>query len=156
MADTTHDNAGVIAPPPLIYAAGLIAGFGLHKVLPVRLLPGTWAGLIGWPLILCSFIPGGWAAATMLRAKTNLDPFHSTTAIVISGPFKYTRNPIYVSFGMLYLGISALVNSLTMLLPLPLVLMIMQRGVIEREEQYLERKFGAEYTEYKARVRRWL
>lgn len=156
MADPADDVAGVITYPPLIYVAGLAVGGLLHKLMPIRFLPAKYARFIGGTLVGLSFVPGGWAATVMRRANTNLDPHRPTTTIVTDGPFAYTRNPIYLSFTMLFAGIAATFNSLTMLLPLPVVLAVLQRGVIEREERYLERKFGAEYTQYKARVRRWL
>lgn len=151
-----NDTAGVVAPPPLIYLAGLIAGLLLHAVRPLPFLPQRWAKLIGSAIIALSFVPGGTAFAAMRRANTPPEPWEPTTAIVTGGPFRYTRNPIYLSFTLLFAGIATLINSLTVLVSLPVVLFIMQRGVIEREEAYLERKFGAEYTQYKARVRRWI
>ena len=151
-----NDTAGVVARPPLIYLARLVAGLLLHALRSTPFLPQRWAKLIGGVMIALSFVPGGMAAAVMRRAQTNLDPHQSTTTIVTGGPFRYTRNPIYLSFTLLFMGIATFVNSLMVLVPLPVVLIIMQRGVIEREEAYLERKFGAEYTQYKARVRRWV
>lgn len=156
MADQQQDTAGVIALPPVIYAAGLVVGFVLHKLYPIRLLPARQTGLLGTLLACVATIPGGAAFAAMARAHTNPDPHQPTTAIVTSGPFKYTRNPIYLSFTLLYVAIATAVNSLTMLVPLPIVLLVMRRGVIEREEAYLQRKFGDEYRSYKARVRRWV
>jgi protein-S-isoprenylcysteine O-methyltransferase Ste14 len=153
---THNDTAGVVARPPLIYLAGLVTGLLLHAIRPIPFLPQRWAKLIGGLVIALAFVPGGMAAAAMRRAQTNLDPHQPTTVIVTGGPFRYTRNPIYLSFTLLFAGIATVVNSLTVLVPLPAVFVIMQRGVIEREEAYLERKFGAEYTQYKARVRRWL
>jgi protein-S-isoprenylcysteine O-methyltransferase Ste14 len=151
-----NDTAGVVARPPLIYLIGLVTGLLLHALRPTPFLPPRWAKLIGGVMIPLSFVPGGIAVAAMRRAQTNLDPLQPTTAIVTGGSFRYTRNPIYVSFTLLFTGIAAFLNSLTVLVPLPVVLFIMQRGVIEREEAYLERKFSTEYTQYKARVRRWI
>jgi protein-S-isoprenylcysteine O-methyltransferase Ste14 len=85
-----------------------------------------------------------------------VDPREPTTAVVTDGPYRFTRNPLYLSMTLIYVGITALANALAPVLLLPVVLQVMSRGVIEREEHYLERKFGAEYLSYKARVRRWL
>lgn len=156
MSEHDRDTAGVIAPPPLIYLAGLASGWVLHKFMPINLLPGRWARLVGGVLSGFALALGGSAFATMHRAKTPPEPWEPTTAIVAHGPFRYTRNPIYLSFTLLYAGISAALNSLTMLLPLPVVLIVVLRGVIEREERYLEQKFGDEYVHYKQRVRRWI
>lgn len=156
MTEHDRDNAGVIAPPPLIYLAGLGVGYLLHKFLPSRLLSRRWARLIGGGAIASGVMLAGAGFTTMRRANTPPEPWEPTTAIVTSGPFRYTRNPIYLSFTLLYAGIAAARNSLTMLLPLPIVLLLVQRGVIKREEAYLARKFGDDYVQYKNRVRRWL
>ena len=92
----------------------------------------------------------------MIRAGTSPDPGQPTKKIVAEGPFRFTRNPIYVSFTLTYLGITMSVNALWSVLFLPVGLLIVRHGVIAREERYLERKFGPEYLQYKARVRRWI
>ena len=92
----------------------------------------------------------------MRDANTNVDPTQPTTTIVTSGPFRFTRNPIYTSLTLLYIGIALIVNSLLTILLLPIILVLMNVGVIAREERYLERKFGTQYLAYKQRVHRWL
>jgi protein-S-isoprenylcysteine O-methyltransferase Ste14 len=156
MADTEQDHAGVIAPPPLIYAAGIGLGLLLHQLAPLRWLPAVATRLVGWPLVGLGAVLSGSAATIMLRARTALEPQGATTMIVTAGPFRFTRNPIYLSFTMLTVAVAALRNSLWPVLLLPAVLQVMRKGVIEREERYLARKFGAEYVDYTARVRRWL
>ena len=153
---TQPDNAGVIAPPPLIYAGMLLAGLILHGIKPLPLAPGKVARPLGVLLLVKSITLGILAFRTMRGAGTNVSPMEPTTTIVTSGPYQFTRNPIYVSLTLLYSGIALLRNTLWPLLLLPFTLFIMQRGVIEREENYLERKFGTQYTSYKSRVPRWL
>ncbi len=92
----------------------------------------------------------------MVRARTHFETWRPTTAIVDSGPFGFTRNPIYLSFALAYVGVTLVRNALAPLLLLPVALGVIRRGVIEREERYLQRKFGAVYSDYHARVRRWL
>jgi protein-S-isoprenylcysteine O-methyltransferase Ste14 len=92
----------------------------------------------------------------MARAGTSFRTERPTTAIVTAGPFRYSRNPIYVALTLLYLGIGMVLNALWVLLLIVPVIAVMQRGVIAREERYLERKFGDEYRRYQVRVRRWL
>jgi protein-S-isoprenylcysteine O-methyltransferase Ste14 len=92
----------------------------------------------------------------MRRAGTNVDPYEPATAVVTEGPYRFTRNPMYVGFTLMYVGISALANALLPILLLPAVQQLMRRGVIEREERYLERKFGDEYRRYKESVGRWI
>ena len=156
MHESTRDNAGVVAPPPLIYAGTLALGLLLQRLFPLPFLPGRLARTLGVAVAGFSFLVGGPAFAAMRRAKTNLSPLEPTTAIVTSGPFRYSRNPIYISLTMLYSGLAIFANSLWAILLLPVLIVTMTRGVIEREERYLARKFGADYLQYKARVRRWL
>ncbi len=92
----------------------------------------------------------------MIQAETELNAYKPTTAIVMRGPFRFSRNPLYLSLTALYIGIATVVNSLWAIVLLPVALVAISRGVIEREERYLERKFGEEYLRYKAKVRRWI
>jgi protein-S-isoprenylcysteine O-methyltransferase Ste14 len=97
----------------------------------------------------------------MRRADTPIigEPFvpgKPTSSLITDGPFRYSRNPGYLGGAMVYTGIASLTNVLWVLLFLPVVLFVMQRTAIEREERYLERNFGEEYLRYKARVRRWI
>jgi protein-S-isoprenylcysteine O-methyltransferase Ste14 len=96
------------------------------------------------------------AEAAMKRAGTNIRPDQPTLAVVSDGPFRFTRNPLYLSLTGLYLGITLLADALWPLLLLVPVLVVLQWGVVAREERYLEAKFGEPYRAYKARVRRWV
>jgi len=150
------DNPGVIAPPPLIYAGALAAGLLANRLYPLAFVPrGLWRVLC-LPLILGGLLIGFLGFRAMRRAETNVDPRQPATAIVTEGPYRFTRNPLYLSMTLIYAGITALANALPAAVLLPIVLRIMRRGVIELEERYLERKFGDEYLNYKARVRRWV
>lgn len=156
MSDEERDNPGVIAPPPLIYAGALAAGLMANKLYPVRFLPRGLRKILGVPLIVGGFSVGISGFLAMKRAGTNVDPSKPTTAIVSDGSYRFTRNPLYVGMTLIYAGVSSLANALWPVLLLPGVLAVMRRSVIEREEAYLERKFGEEYRQYKERVRRWL
>lgn len=150
------DNPGVIAPPPFIYAATLAAGLLVNRFFRLRLLPRRLSRTLGTPLLVGGFLVGLFGFREVRRAGSNVDPYKPVTTIVTGGPYRFTRNPMYLGFTLMYLGISALANALSPLLLLPAVLAVMKRGVIEREERYLERKFGDEYLHYKRRVRRWI
>lgn len=151
-----EDTAGVIAPPPLIYAVPLMVGLLLNRAFPRPFLPAPVARSLGAALIGLSFLFWPGALLAMRRRQTSVLPDRPTTAIVADGPFRYSRNPIYLSFTLLYASGASFANALWALLLLPAVLQVMRRGVIEREERYLARRFGAEYVEYKQRVRRWI
>jgi protein-S-isoprenylcysteine O-methyltransferase Ste14 len=159
MENKLRDNPGLIAPPPLIYAVALVIGLILHALYPVRLvrfLPRLARIVLGFSLAGLALTIATFAIRAMMRAHTNVDPSQPTTALVVEGPFRLTRNPLYLSQTLLYAGISILVNTLWTMLLLPVILVAMRKGVIDREEQYLERKFGEQYLRYKARVRRWI
>jgi protein-S-isoprenylcysteine O-methyltransferase Ste14 len=156
MTDEDRDNAGVVAPPPLIYLGPLVLGLLLNRRLSVPFLPRGAARAIGWPLLAGGVSLASWFVFTMRRADTPIDPREPVSNLATDGPFRYTRNPAYLSMAMIYAGISSLANALWSILLLPAVLLVIQRGVIEREERYLERKFGEEYLGYKGRVRRWI
>jgi len=154
--DAAHDRAGVIAPPPLIPLTALLLSAFLQRILPAPLLPDRYRRMVGGALLGVAFVGGGWAVRTMRAGETPLNPEKPTTQIVTAGPFGLSRNPIYVSFLLIVSGVAALMNSRWPVLLLPAVMTALQKGVIEREEHYLEAKFGDDYRAYKTRVRRWL
>lgn len=151
-----QDTPGVIAPPPLIYLAALVIGLGLGYLVPTPFLPRSLAYRLGAVLILIGAGIIISARRMMQRAGTAINPTIPTTALVITGPFRFTRNPLYVGATLIYVGIAVAARSLWALALLLVVLAVMQRGVIDREEHYLERKFGADYVRYRDRVRRWI
>ena len=150
------DNPGVIAPPPLIYAGALTFGLLANRRYHIPFLPRRLARTLGWPLVACGLAVGFLGEREMRRAETNTNPYKPATSVVTGGPFRFTRNPLYLSMTLIYGGISALANALPAALLLLVVLRLMRRGVIEREERYLERKFGDEYIEYKVGTPRWI
>ncbi len=150
------DYANVVALPPLIMGGFLVLGLVIHFVYPVSVIPSSLGPWLGTPLILLSALIVVSAFRALRRGETTFDVLKSTTNIVSDGVFQYSRNPMYLSLLLLYVGLAFLINSLWILvLSIPLAVVI-QKGVIEREEQYLERKFGEEYLCYKTRVRRWI
>ena len=156
MPTDRKDNPGVIAPPPLIFAIPLIGGVLVGRAFPFQVLPRPLALAIGGALALSAAALMFWAVVSFRQAATPMVPYKPTAAIIASGPFALTRNPVYLAMALLYAGITLLVNTVWPLLLLPFVLAVVQRGVIEREERYLEQKFGGEYMNYKSCVRRWL
>ena len=150
------DSPGVVAPPPLIYGVPLAAGLYMNRADPFPIIPEQYARWIGVALLAVAVVMGVSAFAQFWRKHTAVMPYRPTTAIIQSGPFRITRNPLYLSLAIGYIGIAMLMNAAWPLLLLPLVLLVMHRGVILREERYLEQKFGDEYNSYKMRVRRWL
>ena len=156
---TTEDrpeNPGVIAPPPLIFGVALTATWLLRRPLPIPLVPrsvrlflGAFLLALGMPVTLLFF-------AAFRRAGTPIDVRKTPTALVTGGPFRYSRNPGYLSMAVIYAGLSLLMNSAAALFILPAMLAVIRHGVIRREERFLERRFGEAYRQYAARVPRWL
>jgi protein-S-isoprenylcysteine O-methyltransferase Ste14 len=148
------DNAGVIARPPLLYGAAFVAVLVLRWFRPmpiaaIALWPGVGLVVLGVGILI-------WGRGALRTAGTNMDPVHPTTAIVTSGPFRFSRNPLYLALTLLYCGLSLAVNSWWGGVVLAPLLVVMHRGVVLREERYLERKFGETYRRYRSQVRRYL
>ena len=150
------DSPGVVFPPPFIYLGWLAVGFALDYFLPSSLLPDSVQYFVGGVAIAVSLGLFISAMRQFRKHGTNVRPDRPATAILSEGPYRFTRNPIYLAMALLYFGISIAADApwvLAMLLP---ALLIMNFLVIPREERYLERSFGEEYLGYKSTVRRWL
>lgn len=155
---TPNDTPGVIAPPPFIFLGFLIAGFAIDKALTTPGLPVDEFGrkVVAVVLIIAGLVLEGWAGGLFKKAGTNVVPYQPATALVTDGPYRFTRNPMYVGFAVTYLGLAIGLNTPTGLALLLPCLLLTTWGVILREEHYLEGKFGQVYLDYKRRVRRWL
>ena len=149
------DSAGVPLPPPLIYLTAYGAAVAADILLPLP-APGGWAGPAGALLAIAGFLPLAWALLRFARAHVNPLPTRAVDTLVIAGPYRYTRNPMYLGMLLLYLGVALLTRLTWALLLAPVVVLLVNRIVIAREEAYLTRRFGAEYGAYRSTVRRWL
>lgn len=154
-----NDHADVAIRPPLLFLAALALGSLLSLGLPLgtRLAsPNGLALIAGLIFVGLGFLLAALSARRFRLADTSVQPNKPSTALVTVGPYNFTRNPIYIGFILVYFGLAIILTSLWVLLLLIPVLIILQRGVVEREEAYLERKFGEAYLKYKERVPRWL
>ncbi len=150
------DASGAILPPPAIFAIVLLISYGLQRGRPDEGLPEPLRFYLGLALIAVAIVLAGFCIRAFWRRKTSVDPYKPVTALVVEGPFRYSRNPMYVALALLYLGIAVYFGQVWALLLLPFALATVHYGVIVREESYLERKFGQDYLAYKSRVRRWI
>ena len=155
MPDPAPDTAGVLAPPPLVFGGALAAGLVLHAIAPLPLAPPPVRAL-GVPLAGAGVALVLAAVRSLRAARTAVEPWKPTTSIVVAGPYGRTRNPIYLAMALAYGGVTLATNAGWAALLLPPTLLAIRRGVIDREERYLEARFGDEYRAYRARVRRWL
>lgn len=156
MSEPLEGTAGVVAPPPVIYAVALLAGGLLHRMVPVPLLPEALAIPVGAPLLTAGLALVIWSIVTFHRAGTPAPPTRPTRTLVTHGPFRYTRNPIYLGFTLTHLGLACWHGSLWLVVTLVPAVALIHHGVIRREERYLTRLFAEEYARYRARVPRWL
>ncbi|HEY7878878.1 MAG TPA: isoprenylcysteine carboxylmethyltransferase family protein [Gemmatimonadaceae bacterium] len=156
MSAPATDTPGVIAFPPLMVAGTLGLGLILHWLFPRHPFPAVPAHFVGAVLVVSGAVLLAWGATTMRRAGTNIDPGQPALVIVTGGPFRFTRNPLYVATLVIYVGVTLLFNALwPFVLFVPLVILL-DWGVIRREERYLTAKFGEPYLAYCARARRWV
>jgi protein-S-isoprenylcysteine O-methyltransferase Ste14 len=137
-------------------AACLLVGFGSRALVPLAFAPRGIALSLGPFVVVLAFALFLWAALTMRRSGASIPTGEPTTVIVRNGPYRYSRNPIYVAMLMLLVGVGIWSNSLWFLGLAVFAGVLLTWGVISREEAYLGRKFGSEYESYKSRVRRWL
>ncbi len=149
------DNAGVAFHPPLLLLGSIGLGFAARWLAPAEFLPRAWAVFGGPILVAASFGVFLWAANTMHRGGASIPTGEPTNSLVVSGPYRFSRNPIYLGMVCLLLGIGIWANSLWFIGLAAITIVLLNWGVISREEHYLERKIGAEYSAYKGRTRRW-
>lgn len=142
--------------PPLIRALFVAAGAGLNLTRPLPFLPAAWLDPLFWTLIVIAAALGVWGRTSLRRHGTAILPNRPATTIVETGPYRFTRNPMYVGQTVAILAIAARFDNLWLVILLAAWFPAMHYGVIAREERYLEAKFGEAYTRYKARVRRWI
>jgi protein-S-isoprenylcysteine O-methyltransferase Ste14 len=144
-----------MVPPPLIYVLFFLAGLVLQRYVPIAQLP-SWTLLLAPVLIASWLMLTVWSFRRFWGAGTSIVPVRPSTALVIEGPYRLTRNPMYVGMLFLYLGVACWSGLMWPLLLAPVLVWVIHVTVIGREERYLIRKFGDEYRRYQTQVRRWL
>ncbi len=150
------DVAGVIAPPPLFFLAAILVGLGLEWLVRADIGLGRTGLYVGLALIVVSVIIAVLARQQFVKGGTSLRVEEPSTAILSTGPFRFSRNPLYGSMASLQIGIGIAASMAWVIALVIPALVVIRYAVIAREELYLERKFGEEYLNYKNSVRRWL
>jgi protein-S-isoprenylcysteine O-methyltransferase Ste14 len=148
-------NLGIVRPP-FVYLGAIVLGLLLNFAWPVRLVSAPVSTLLGATAVLVAIALFLYSVRTFRSAGTPVPGNRPTTAIVHTGPYRWSRNPIYLAFSLLQLGLAFWFDSLWLLVTLIPAVALMSFVVIPREEQYLETRFGSDYLSYKASVRRWL
>lgn len=156
MADS-RNSPGVHFPPPFLFVAGLALAWWLHRQQPLAIFTSN-SGLrllAGWFVFLQGFVLLLTGLATLFLNRTAIYPNQPASALIQSGPYRFTRNPMYLALAISYVGFAMLSNMLWALILLPVVIIALHVTVIRREERYLQEAFGRTYTDYCRRVRRW-
>ena len=155
--DETADSAQVITRPPLAWGLAVIVGLALNWLAPLPLLAADLsAGWLGAMVFVVALALVAWAIVTITKAGSNVPTNLPTTTIVESGPYRFTRNPIYLGMFVGLIGLAIAFDNLWLLMMLVPFALVIRYGVVAREEAYLERKFGDVYRGYRSRIRRWL
>jgi len=156
MSGNGSDAPNVKIIPPLVYLAGIVIGCVATIWIPTKLVSSLTAWVLGGILICCGAVLMGSAVGRFKHAGTTIRPDRPANTLVTAGPYRITRNPMYLGLALVCSGIAIADQSLWALILLPVVLAIIRRHAIEGEEAFLERRFGADYLGYKAKVRRWI
>lgn len=150
-----EDRANVVVLPPVALALCVGTGWVADRVWPSPFVRTVWPrGWVGGALIALALLIEFWALILFRRARTAIIPTRPTSAIVETGPYRYSRNPIYVGMFLTVVGAAFVLDSLWQLAALAVLYLVVRWGVVAREEAYLARKFGAAYLDYAKRVRR--
>ena len=150
------DHADVKVHPPVLLLIHIAIAYLAIWFIPISFAVPNVLRDFGLALSVFGFILGLFAFSEFRKARTTLDPHGSVTNIVFGGIYQFTRNPIYLGFACMLIGIPLYFGSYWGVFLTPVFILLMNRLVIEREEAYLEKKFGEAYTGYRSRVRRWL
>src|SRR5213083_1813557 len=151
-----EERPGVPIAPPLLFILPIVASLVMEWLVPTTFTQGVFRWNLGAIFFVAGLALNIVGFVTQKRAGTDPIPFHPSTRIVTHGPYRFSRNPMYIGLALCTLGLAFLVDCAWMLLAVPIALVLIDRLVVTREERYLERKFGEEYLSYKRRVRRWI
>ena len=155
------DHAGVKFPPPFVYAVAVLGGWWLNRNWPLPMRSDVTSGLsaaavVAWVLVAAALCLLATPAVLFISRHTSILPMRPSSALVVAGPYRFTRNPMYLGMALLTVALGLWLNTWWVIILLVPALLVIKRFVIDREEAYLRRRFGAEYEAYTRDVRRWL
>jgi len=142
--------------PPIYFLGYALLAFLLNAFIPVKEILPFPITLFGYVLVAAGFLLNGWTSSQFLKSKTTINPYGKSTFLIKKGPFRFSRNPIYLAFFIILFGIGFVLGSVTSLLPSFAFILTMNKTFIVYEEADLEKTFGKKYISYKQKVRRWI
>jgi protein-S-isoprenylcysteine O-methyltransferase Ste14 len=154
--ESDRPNTSPIVHPPVVTLAFLLIAYALGRFVPIPLTVPAMLRYIGLALAFIGFLLGIGAFIEFMKARTTLDPHGAAKQLVTSGIYRFTRNPIYLGFLLVVVGLPLYFGLYWGIVLAPLYVFLMNRLIIQHEEAYLERKFGKTYADYTSQVRRWL
>ncbi len=157
--NSTQDNQhgpNVRLHPPIIYAISILSGIWLYKLWPLAMPFAIHGRLYGGIIVVIAVIIAAWSLLNFHRNNTDVRPDKPDSALITSGPYRYTRNPLYIVLSLTQITVAVWLDNLWVLLLVIPSIIVITRYAIAREERYLEQLFGQDYLDYKKRVRRWL
>ena len=150
------DKPATLILPPLVYALGLVTGWWINRSFPLGFIRSGNLHDMGWALVTSGLLVTIWAALTLWRHHTTVNPYKAVSNLVSSGPFAFSRNPIYLGDWLVYAGVTLLLDTFWTVPLAPVVWWVMRYHVIAHEEAHLKARFGQTYLDYMSKVRRWL
>jgi protein-S-isoprenylcysteine O-methyltransferase Ste14 len=158
MENNRKDSAAIRIPPPVFFFVCLGGGLMLEFFFPLQLIsiPPIPRIIVGFIFILISIYFAGSGFFVLIKHKTTFNTAKSTSKIVTAGAYRFSRNPLYLSLLLLLSGIAVLQLSLWLFFTIPILYLLFLFKAVKPEESYLSKKFGAEYLDYAAKVRRWI
>ncbi len=156
--ENKKDSPGVYIPPPIFYVLTFLAAIFMQTKVSINdsVFHLQFTKVVGILLLTISFFFLFTSLRKFLLSKNTLILIKPASSLQTNGIYNISRNPMYVSLALIYLGLTCLIGNWWNIILFPLLFLIIQEYIIKSEEKYLERAFGIEYTDYKRRVRRWI
>ena len=154
--ELNYDNPGVKIPPPLIFLGFGLFGIVIHYLKPLTIIGPLWLLYLGVIILISSFFGFGYMVNFYKKNETEIEPTKTTSVIITSGIYRYSRNPVYLISCACPIGLGFIFMTYWAMFSFIPALIVVYFTAVKKEEKYLEKKFGQEYLDYKKKVRRWL
>ena len=154
--ELNYDNPGVKTPPPLIFLGFGLFSIVIHYLKPLTIIGPLWLVYLGVLILISSFLGFGYMVDFYKKNETEIEPTKTTSKIITSGLYRHSRNPVYIILCAVPVGLGFVFMTYWAIFAFISALIVIYFTAVKKEEQYLEKKFGQEYLNYKRKVRRWI